>query len=88
MSPNQCSICRPAHPSSAQSALAPAPALQPDCWLEQYGDELFGLAVARVRDRATAEDLVQETFLAALKSSPNFAGTIHRTRVALRDFAQ
>lgn len=60
--------------SSAQSASEPAAALQPDRWLEEYGDALFGLAVARVRDHATAEDLVQETFLAALRSSRNFAG--------------
>lgn len=74
MSVNQLSNCRPARASSAQSALEPTAALQPDHWLEQYGDELFGLAVARVRDPATAEDLVQETFLAALRSSRSFAG--------------
>src|SRR5512143_1450812 len=30
--------------------------------------------MVRVRDRATAQDLVQETFLAALKAAHNFAG--------------
>jgi len=46
----------------------------PDRWLEEHGDELFGFALSRVRDRSAAEDLVQETFLAALRSVGGFAG--------------
>jgi RNA polymerase sigma-70 factor, ECF subfamily len=46
----------------------------PERWLDQYGDILFGYAYARVRDTATAEDLVQETLLAALKARSRFAG--------------
>jgi RNA polymerase sigma-70 factor (ECF subfamily) len=38
----------------------------PDAWLTAHGDALFRFAALRVRDAATAEDLVQETFLAAL----------------------
>ncbi|SPE50872.1 putative RNA polymerase sigma factor [Verrucomicrobia bacterium] len=52
----------------------PSAGLQPEGWVENYSDELFGFVVGRVRDHATAEDLVQETFLAALKASPDFAG--------------
>ena len=48
--------------------------LDPERWVEVYGDVLFGFAAARVRDRATAQDLVQETFLAAIKASESFAG--------------
>jgi RNA polymerase sigma-70 factor, ECF subfamily len=48
--------------------------LDPERWVEEYGDVLFGFAAARVRDRATAQDLVQETFLAAIKASESFAG--------------
>jgi len=48
--------------------------LDPARWVEEYGDVLFGFAAARVRDRAAAQDLVQETFLAALKASESFAG--------------
>jgi DNA-directed RNA polymerase specialized sigma24 family protein len=33
-----------------------------DAWVEQYGDALFHFAIARVKHRETAEDLVQETF--------------------------
>jgi RNA polymerase sigma-70 factor (ECF subfamily) len=33
-------------------------------WLEHHGDALYRFALIRVRDRAVAEDLVQETLLA------------------------
>ena len=41
-------------------------------WLNQHGDYLYRFALARLRDPHLAEDVVQETFLAAIKS-PNFA---------------
>src|SRR5262249_43969625 len=40
----------------------------------EHGDVLFGFAVMRVRDRAIAQDLVQETFLAAIKAKEKFGG--------------
>ncbi len=43
-------------------------------WIDRYGDYLFRYAMLRLRDRSTAEDLVQETFLAALKNRGSFAG--------------
>jgi RNA polymerase sigma-70 factor (TIGR02943 family) len=46
----------------------------PKTWVDAYGDRLFRYALSRVRDQASAEDLVQETFLAALKSRENFKG--------------
>lgn len=48
--------------------------VDPERWLDEYGDELFSFTVLRVRDRGTAQDLVQETFLAALKARQSFAG--------------
>lgn len=45
---------------------------QPDQWVEQYGDFLYRYAYSRVNDITMAEDLVQETFLSALKSYDNF----------------
>jgi RNA polymerase sigma-70 factor (ECF subfamily) len=46
----------------------------PNDWVERHGSLLFSFALTRVRDRATAEDLVQETLLAALRSRGNFQG--------------
>ena len=48
--------------------------LNPDSWVDQYADYLFNYAVSRVSDAEIARDLVQETFLAGLKSAKNFQG--------------
>jgi RNA polymerase sigma-70 factor (TIGR02943 family) len=48
--------------------------LEPHRWVERYGDYLFNYAIVRVNDREVAEDLVQETFLAGLKSEEGFRG--------------
>jgi RNA polymerase sigma-70 factor, ECF subfamily len=37
-------------------------------WLNSHGDYLYRFALARLRDPHQAEDVVQETFLAAVKS--------------------
>jgi len=46
--------------------------LDPDTWLERHGDILFRYAVARVQDPMVAEDLVQETLLAAISAADTF----------------
>lgn len=38
-------------------------------WLNAHGDYLYRFALARLRDSHQAEDAVQETFLAAIKSN-------------------
>jgi RNA polymerase sigma-70 factor (ECF subfamily) len=43
-------------------------------WVETHADYLFNFAIGQVRDAGVAEDLVQETFLAALKSQNGFSG--------------
>ena len=43
-------------------------------WFESHADYLFNFAIGQVRDKGVAEDLVQETFLAALKSQSGFSG--------------
>jgi RNA polymerase sigma-70 factor (TIGR02943 family) len=59
---------------SAASAAGAGAVLEPENWVEKHGDVLFGFAVARVPGRAIAQDLVQETFLAALKARGSFTG--------------
>jgi RNA polymerase sigma-70 factor (ECF subfamily) len=46
----------------------------PTAWVDKYGDCLLRFALSHVRHKQTAEDLVQETFLAALRSQNSFAG--------------
>lgn len=48
--------------------------LDPQRWVDRYGDYLFNYAVVRVSDHEKAEDLVQETFLAALKARESYRG--------------
>ena len=48
--------------------------LDPELWVDQYGDYLFRFAHSRVRDARVAEDLVQETFLSALRARKTFDG--------------
>lgn len=45
-------------------------------WLEAHGDALFRFAARRVRDRAVAEDLVQDTLLAAIQDAPALAAAV------------
>lgn len=46
---------------------------EPEHWLDRHGDALYGYAMLRVREPALAEDLVQETLLAALGARADFA---------------
>ena len=62
-------MVEPAHLSSRSADAAPAIR-----WLEAHGDALYAYALARVRAVEAAEDLVQETLLAALAARHKFAG--------------
>lgn len=46
----------------------------PSQWLEKHGNVLYRFALQRTDDQSVAEDLVQETFLAALKGMAQFSG--------------
>ena len=46
----------------------------PENWVDQYGDFLYRFTLSRIKDPSLAEDLVQETFLAALKAKKKFQG--------------
>lgn len=42
-------------------------------WLEEYGDYLYSYALLRLKDHYLAEDLVQETLLAAMSAQKSFS---------------
>jgi RNA polymerase sigma-70 factor, ECF subfamily len=41
-------------------------------WVDAHGDYLFAFALSRVRDESLAEDLVQDTLLAAMQARNSF----------------
>lgn len=45
-----------------------------ELWLFNYGDDLYTWAMHKTSNKEVAEDLVQDTFLAAFKSFGNFKG--------------
>lgn len=50
------------------------PTPDPAAWVDEHGDYLYRYALFRLRDASRAEDVVQETLLAALQAYANFAG--------------
>ncbi len=46
-------------------------------WIDRHGEYLLRYAMMRVKNQTIAEDLIQETFLAALKARGSFAGRSH-----------
>ena len=48
--------------------------IDPNKWISSYSDYLYNFTISRVSDRDIAQDLIQDTFLAGLKSMKNFKG--------------
>jgi RNA polymerase sigma-70 factor (TIGR02943 family) len=48
--------------------------LEPKYWVDRYADYLLRYAMFRLNDQLQCEDLVQETFLSALKAKEQFKG--------------
>jgi RNA polymerase sigma-70 factor (ECF subfamily) len=46
----------------------------PERWLQEYGDALFRYALRRLHNSAHAEDVVQETLLAAFQARASYSG--------------
>lgn len=46
--------------------------LEPSQWLKRYGDYLYSLAFLKLNNKEVAEDIVQETFVSALKAKDSF----------------
>lgn len=65
-----------AHETSAPTPFAVKEPQRPDpeAWVEAHGDALYRFALLRLRDPRLAEEIVQETFLAALQSRDRFLG--------------
>jgi len=58
--------------SSATDAARQSPrSVNPDSWVDQHGDFLYRYALLRVRHPEVAEDLVQETLFAAVRTHTN-----------------
>lgn len=50
------------------------PAATVQCWVELYTDEMYTWAFYKTNKKETAEDLVQDTFLAAYQAFDRFSG--------------
>ncbi len=48
--------------------------IDPERWVDEHGDYLYRYALTRLKNPDVAEDIVQETFMAALKARERFAG--------------
>ena len=48
----------------------------PGTWVDEYGDYLYRYALMRLRNPTAAEDVVQETFLAGIKSLERYDGRV------------
>ncbi len=49
-------------------------ALEPKLWVQNHGDYLYNYAYFRVQSKEISQDLVQETFISALKAKDSFRG--------------
>lgn len=48
--------------------------IDPHKWIDRYSDYLFNFTISRINDKDIAQDIVQDTFFAGLKSMKNFKG--------------
>jgi RNA polymerase sigma-70 factor (ECF subfamily) len=48
--------------------------IDPDRWVDLHGDALYGFAMIRLGDPEASAEVVQEAFLAALRSRSSFSG--------------
>jgi RNA polymerase sigma-70 factor (TIGR02943 family) len=69
----------------------PAHTLEPESWIENHRSYLTNIALGKLRDPSLAEDMVQETFLAAWRARTKFGGRASErtwlTRILLNKIA-
>ena len=58
----------------SNDSISDADRMNPETWPDAHGDMLYRYALMKIRNPTIAEDLVQETFLAAIKGIKGFAG--------------
>ncbi|MEL7498706.1 MAG: sigma-70 family RNA polymerase sigma factor [Planctomycetota bacterium] len=61
-------------PAIDGAAQQDAPSVDPQQWVQQYGDYLFRYANARLRDANAAEEVVQDTFLNGIRYHEQYSG--------------
>jgi len=57
-----------------QSSTTPLQRIDPEQWVDEYGDYLYRYAYSRLRDSNSAEEVVQETFLAGIRFREQYSG--------------
>lgn len=57
-----------------QISLPQEKAIDPELWVDSYGDYLYRYAFSRLRDANAVEEVVQETFLAGIRYREQFSG--------------
>jgi RNA polymerase sigma-70 factor (ECF subfamily) len=60
--------------STESRPVTEASAINPERWLDEHGDVLLRVALARLNDVHAAEDVVQETLVGALAGRERYAG--------------
>ena len=55
-------------------AVSEVPTPDPARWVDEHGDAMYAYCLLRVRNRATAEDLVQDALISALTAVDTFKG--------------
>ena len=58
----------------AEDLMERQPQLDPELWVDEYGDYLYRYAYSRLRDANSAEEVVQETFVAGVRYQHQFSG--------------
>ncbi len=59
---------------STRPAYRGSQTVDPEIWVETYADSLYGYAYVKINNSSLAEELVQDTFVAALGARKNFRG--------------
>jgi len=57
-----------------QPSTTPIQRVDPELWVDEYGDYLYRYAYSRLRDSNAVEEVVQETFLAGIRFREQFSG--------------